>query len=121
MKRITLYLFNIVICLAVFAQKQTPPAGGTPKDFTLPEKTTFQLDNGLTVVMIPYGNLPKVTVSAVVKTGNIHEGEGQIWLADITADLMQEGTTTRTTQEVSLAAANTVSYTHLTLPTILRV
>ena len=106
MKRIILYLFNIVFCLVVFAQKQTPPAGGTPKNFTLPEKTTLKLDNGLTVVMIPYGNLPKVTVSAVVKTGNIHEAKGQVWLADITADLMQEGTITRTAQEVSLAAAN---------------
>jgi len=30
MKRITLYLFNIVICLAVFAQKQTPTITSAP-------------------------------------------------------------------------------------------
>ncbi|MEQ9305792.1 MAG: pitrilysin family protein, partial [Marinoscillum sp.] len=77
-----------------------------PKNFILPEKTTFQLENGLSVVLVPFGTLPKVTVSVVVKTGNIHEGDDEVWLADIMADLMQEGTTTKTAREVSLAAAN---------------
>lgn len=106
MKRFNLTLLSLAMCTAVFAQKQIPPAGGEPKNFILPEKTTFQLENGLSVVLVPFGTLPKVTVSVVVKTGNIHEGDDQVWLADIMADLMQEGTTTKTAREVSLAAAN---------------
>lgn len=106
MKRFNLTLLSLAMCTAVFAQKQIPPAGGEPKNFILPEKTTFQLENGLSVVLVPFGTLPKVTVSVVVKTGNIHEGDDEVWLADIMADLMQEGTTTKTAREVSLAAAN---------------
>lgn len=106
MKKTLLFVLNIAFCAVLTAQKQTPPEGGTPKNFTIPEKTTVALDNGLTLVMVPYGTLPKVTVSAVVKTGNIHEGDDQVWLSDITADLMQEGTTNRSAQEISLAAAN---------------
>ncbi|MFC1696667.1 insulinase family protein, partial [Pseudomonadota bacterium] len=41
------------------AQKQTPPEGGTPKDFTLPAKQQFELDNGLKVTLVPFGSIPK--------------------------------------------------------------
>ncbi len=75
------------------AQKQTPPPGGTPQDFQLPEKDLKKLDNGLTATLVQYGAIPKVNISVIIKTGNIHEGPDEIWLADLTADLMREGTT----------------------------
>jgi len=43
---------------------------------------------------VQYGVIPKVDVNIIVKTGNIHEGPDQVWLADLTGNLMQEGTTT---------------------------
>jgi predicted Zn-dependent peptidase len=42
---------------------------------------------------VKYGNIPKVDISIIVKTGNIHEGTDEIWLADLTGNLMNEGTT----------------------------
>jgi len=87
------------------AQKQTPPAGGAPKPFTLPRKETFTLKNGTQVTLVPYGAIPKVTVSAVVRVGNINESAEQVWLADLTGDLMKEGTTTRTAEAVAQQAA----------------
>ncbi|HEX8128674.1 MAG TPA: pitrilysin family protein [Pyrinomonadaceae bacterium] len=87
------------------AQKQTPPAGGTPKPFTLPRKETFTLKNGTQVTLVPYGSIPKVTVTAVVLTGNINETAEQVWLADLTGDLMKEGTTTRTAEAIAEQAA----------------
>jgi predicted Zn-dependent peptidase len=86
-------------------QKQTPPAGGTPKPFALPPKETFTLPNGVQVTMVPYGSIPKVAVSAVVKVGNINEAANQTWLADLTGDLMKEGTTTRTAEQIAEEAA----------------
>jgi predicted Zn-dependent peptidase len=86
-------------------KKQTPPAGGTPKPFVVPRKETFTLKNGAQVTLVPYGSIPKVTVSAVVLTGNIHESAEQVWLADLTGDLMKEGTTTRTAEAVAEQAA----------------
>jgi len=78
---------------AVFAQ-QTPPAGGTPKDFKLPEKKTNKLTNGLGITLVEYGTIPKVNVSIVIKTGNVHEGPNEIWLADLTGNLIREGGST---------------------------
>ncbi|MFN0157392.1 MAG: M16 family metallopeptidase [Bacteroidota bacterium] len=90
---------------AAIAQKQTPPEGSTPKDFTLPAKSTFTLDNGLTVVLVQYGTLPKAAIRAVVNTGNVHEAPNEVWLADIMGDLMKEGTTTRNAKQIAKDAA----------------
>ncbi|MDQ1592885.1 MAG: zinc protease [Pyrinomonadaceae bacterium] len=87
------------------AQKQQPPAGGTPKPFTLPRKETFTLKNGTQVTLVPYGSIPKVTVSAVVLAGNINETAEQVWLADLLGELMEEGTTTRSGEAVAQEAA----------------
>src|SRR5690606_12379546 len=81
------------LLITAHAQKQTPPPGGTPQDFQLPEKDLKKLDNGLTATLVQYGAIPKVNISVIIKTGNIHEGPEEIWLADLTADLMREGTT----------------------------
>jgi hypothetical protein len=61
------------------AQKETPPEGGTPKPFKLPPKQSFALPNGLGATLVPYGTLPKVTVSVVVRTGNLNEPADKIW------------------------------------------
>jgi zinc protease len=100
--------FVLVLCLlatAGLAQKQSPPEGGQPKDFTLPQKSVLSLENGLQVTLVQYGLVPKVTVQAVVRTGNINESENEVWLADLTGNLMREGTTTRSAEEVARAAA----------------
>lgn len=93
---LALTVFAVTACLptaTAYAQKQTPPAGGTPKDFKLPEKKNGQLQNGLKTTMVQYGVIPKVIVQLIVKTGNVHEGENEVWLADLTADLLKEGGT----------------------------
>lgn len=72
--------------------KETPPEGGEPKDFILPVKEVINYDNGLTLVMVPYGSIPKATINITIKTGNINETKEQVWLADLLADLMEEGT-----------------------------
>ena len=66
------------------AQKEQPPAGTAPKPFTLPKKETFTLKNGMKVTLVPYGSVPKVTVTAVVRAGNLNETEQQTWLANVT-------------------------------------
>lgn len=82
------------LAVTAYGQKQTPPAGGTPKDFKLPEKKAGQLPNGLKTTMVQYGVIPKVTIQLIVKTGNVHEGENEVWLGDLTGDLLKEGGST---------------------------
>jgi zinc protease len=102
---IPLLACGLALAAPAAAAQQTPPPGGTPKDFRVPEARTFQLPNGMDVTMVPYGTLPKVAAQLVVRTGNVDEGPEQVWLADVTADLMQEGTTTRSGEEIDRAAA----------------
>ena len=95
----------LLVAGMVFAQKQTPPEGSAPKDFKLPAKQTFTLDNGMTVALAPYGDLPKVTVNLVIRAGNINEAADEVWLADLTGNLMKEGTTTRSAEQIAREAA----------------
>jgi zinc protease len=87
------------------APKEKPPIPGAPRDFALPALRSFALPNGLEVTTAPYGATPKVAVRLVVRTGNIDETSETTWLADLTRDLMLEGTTTRTAQQIAEEAA----------------
>jgi predicted Zn-dependent peptidase len=107
--RIRIYFIILTIlglALPVWAQKQTPPEGGAPKDFKLPAQQNFTLDNGLGVTLVSYGTLPKVTVQLVVRAGNLNEAAEEIWLADLTGALMKEGTKTRTAAQIAQEAAS---------------
>ena len=86
-------------------QKEAPPAGGTPKPFTLPKKETFTLKNGMKVTLVPYGSVPKVTVTAAVRAGSLNEGPEQVWLSNITGTMLKEGTTTRSSEQLAQEAA----------------
>lgn len=101
-----LLYFGISVLLAMStttatAQKQTPPEGGTPKNFNLPAKQEFELPNGASATLVPFGETPKVTVSMVVEVGNVHEEKNQNGLADIVGKLLQEGTETRNAKQIA--------------------
>ena len=83
----------------------SPPAPAAPRDFRVPEPKRFTLDNGLQVAMVQWGNMPKVRVTLSLRTGNAFEQPNEVWLADLTADLIREGTATRTSTEISREAA----------------
>ncbi len=101
MKKIVLLLSMIAFGFVSFAQKQTPPEGGIPKDFKLPAKKEGQLKNGLRSTLVQYGALPKVNVSLMIKTGNVHEAANQVWLADLVVDLMKQGTASMNFETIS--------------------
>lgn len=91
---IYIFLIALFIVLPGKAQdKQTPPQGGEPRDFELPEKEVINYDNGLKLVLVPYGSIPKATINFTLQTGNINEAADEVWLADLLGDLMEEGTT----------------------------
>jgi zinc protease len=95
MKHIFLIALACITGMApVLAQKELPPVGGKAKDFKLSEKKVQTYANGLKSTLVSYGQLPKATISLVIKTGNIHEGPNQVWLADLTGRLLREGTAT---------------------------
>lgn len=85
-------------------EKEAPPPGGTPKDFTLPAKETFDLENRLRATLVPFGSVPKSTISVIVRSGNLNEGT-ETWLADLSGDFLLEGTNKRSAEDIARAAA----------------
>ena len=92
--------------LPAAAQKQSPPPAGPPVSFTLPEKEEITLPNGMGVTLVQYGSLPKVDVELILRAGNVNEAPQQVSLADLTGDLMEEGTTSRSAEQVAQQAAS---------------
>ena len=78
------------------ATQEKPPTAGAPKDFALPAAKRFTLANGLPVTMVPFGQVPKAAIRLVVAAGNVYESKDEIWLADLTGNLMREGTAAQT-------------------------
>lgn len=91
-KPIILILILTLLVSPSFSQKELPPEGGKPRDFVLPEKKVKTLSNGLKSTSVHYGNIPKVNISLIIKTGNVHENDDQVWLADLTGNLLKQGT-----------------------------
>ncbi|MEP6690464.1 MAG: pitrilysin family protein [Gemmatimonadaceae bacterium] len=85
--------------------RETPPPLGTPRAFHLPKGRDITLPNGLRITMVPFGNTPKASVYASVRTGHIDEAPNEVWLSDVTADMMREGTNSRTAPEIATQSA----------------
>jgi zinc protease len=105
MRRMNIAILTLLGLTAISALAgEAPPAAGAPREFNLPEKTVFALDNGMRVTMVPFGQLPKVSMVLRVRTGNLNEGD-ETWLADLAGALMQEGTTSLDSKAVNRRAA----------------
>lgn len=89
---------------AAAQEKEPPPAGGEPRDFSLPKIESYALRNGVKVTLVPYGRVPKATVRAVVRAGNLND-DGQTWIADFTAAMMEEGAGGKSAAEIATLAA----------------
>ena len=76
--------------------KEPPPKPGTAKDFVVPKPTRFTLPNGMPVTMVAFGTVPKVRIQLAVDAGNVFEAANEIWLADVTGSMLEEGTATLT-------------------------
>ena len=83
------------------AAKQAAPEGGSPRDFALPAKEEFTLENGLRARLVPYGQVPKVTMMVAIQAGNVHEASTEVAVADLLGKLLQEGTATLTATQLA--------------------
>ena len=91
--------------MAVFAQKEAPPAGGQPKPFVFPKQDTYTLSNGMRVTMVQYGAVPKVAIQAIVRAGTLNEKTEQRWISDVVATMLKEGTAKRTAEQIAKETA----------------
>src|SRR4026208_1430446 len=101
MKTILATLSLTLILTPALAQQKTPPPPGAARPLNLPKITEKKLANGLTVVLAPLPNVPKVSSILTFRSAttasdrNAHPGIGQI-----AASVANEGTDTRTSKQL---------------------
>jgi zinc protease len=81
-------------------RRQPPKAGPAPK-FTLPQGDSFALPNGLRVIHHYNPALPLVAAELVLKSGSNANPDDQPGLAGFTAQLLQEGTASRSAPRIA--------------------
>jgi zinc protease len=82
-----------------FAQNDRP-AVGPERPFQLAPRVEKTLPNGLRVIVTRQAAIPKVTVTLTVLSGFSSDAADLTGLAALTADVVQEGTKTRTSKEI---------------------
>ncbi len=90
-------------------QRETPdapfranaPAPGAEPQFKVPGFKRFKLKNGLDVILAEFHDLPLVDVSLVVKAGGGANPPELAGLAEMTANMLDEGTKTRSALDIA--------------------
>jgi zinc protease len=92
---------------SVLAQQETPPPPAAPRSPVLPAPAETTLKNGLRVIVVERttakGGMPLVSAQLLIKNGGEVDPANLPGLANLTADLLTEGTTTRTAPQIAEA------------------
>jgi predicted Zn-dependent peptidase len=113
-----------LLALAAPAFSQERPAVGPERPFQLAPRVEKTLANGLRVIVTRQTAIPKVSITLTVLSGYSSDPADLTGLASLTADLIQEGTKTRSSREIrrdvfgmggSLTAAASQDYTSVTV------
>ena len=80
--------------------RSTKPALRSSPTFHPPEISSVQLANGLTLRVVERRELPKVTVSLVIKGGAIADATDETGVAFFTAEMLDEGTSSLSSLEI---------------------
>ena len=106
------------------AVAQERPAVGPERPFQLAPRIEKTLPNGLRVIVTRQTAIPKVSITLTVLSGYSSDPADLTGLASMTADLIQEGTKTRSSRQIrrevfgmggSLSAAASQEYTSVSV------
>ena len=110
--RLLAFTFCAALCnLPTAAQqpqppKEQPPAAAPASSFHLAQRTHYVLSNGIQVNLLQFGSVPKVTILIEEAAGKVNEDPQHVDLSAITAELMAEGTSTHSGEEVARLAGD---------------
>ena len=91
----------LLLATTAFAQQKTPPAPGAARPLNLPKITEKKLPNGLTVVLAPLHNVPKVSAILTFRSATTaSDRDAHAGIAQIAATVANEGTDTRTSKQI---------------------
>jgi zinc protease len=90
-----------VFTLAAADKRQAPPPIAAPVQPVLPKPAERVLANGLRVIVARSSDLPLVTADLTVMTGGFADPPSLSGAAAMTAEMLTEGTTTRSAQDIA--------------------
>ena len=91
----------LLLTTTVLAQQKTPPAPGPARPLNLPKITEKKLSNGLTVVLAPLPNVPKISSILTFRSATTaSDRAAHPGIAQIAAGVANEGTDTRTSKQI---------------------
>ena len=91
----------LLFATVAVAQQKTPPAPGAARPLNLPKVTEKKLANGLTVVLAPLPNVPKVSAILTFRSASTaSDRTAHPGIAQIVAGVANEGTDTRTSKQI---------------------
>ena len=91
-----------IAALAPEGQREAPPAVDAPVAPILPTPAERTLANGLRVIVARSSDLPLITADLIVRQGATADPKGLAGDASLTADLVTEGTASRTAPQIAL-------------------
>jgi zinc protease len=83
--------------------KQTPPPAQPAKQVRFPSFEQKTLANGLRIVVIEQHEIPAVGLELLIQAGKAHEATAKAGLSQATAELLRQGTATRSAQQIAEA------------------
>src|SRR5918996_415343 len=91
----------ILLTTIASAQQKTPPPSGPARPLNLPKITEKKLPNGLTVVLAPLPNVPKISsILSFRSATTASDRTAHPGIAQIAAIVANEGTDTRTSKQI---------------------
>ena len=94
---------RVALALALLARRrfaQERPAVGPERPFQLAPRVEKTLPNGLRVIVTRQTAIPKVSITLTVLSGYSSDPADLTGLASLTADLIQEGTKTKSSRQI---------------------
>lgn len=100
MKALTLFAALVMGTPTPIAAQSTLPPVGPERPFAPAARAERTLPNGLQVIALRHATVPKVTVILGIESGLAVEPAEKAGLAQFVVDLSQEGTTTRSSEQI---------------------
>jgi zinc protease len=99
-------VFSLSLCALASAQARSWPTERPPqplpaRDIKFPPYELQTLPNGLQVVAVLHHEQPAVSMRLLVRVGTAGDPKGKLGLAHLTASLLDQGTTTKSAQEMN--------------------
>jgi zinc protease len=106
MKRAAIWLLVLMMPALVGAQAASWPSEAPPRPLparpvNFPDYELRTLPNGMQVIVVMHHEQPEVTMRVLVRAGSAYDPPGKAGTAALVGSLLDQGTTTRSSQELA--------------------